>query len=214
MYPGQTRTAYTVKYEADDTSEDLEEEEIRKLLVVTAMPERKELAGKLAQAFKYIQERFTGACSDVFDCSAMYHVFRLVQVFNPQFAARHADPQWVDDLARITPLAVPPDQGGIDFAKLKLELPAYLVAAQSASFNCSDVDSFTDGVLDWWRQHGKLIPTWACAARVVFCLSPNSASCERVFALLRLMYGDAQTAALSDQLQAALMSRYNKRTIG
>ena len=47
-------------------------------------------------------------------------------------------------------------------------------------------------------------PTWAVAARMVFSMSPNSASCERVFSLLKQMFG-------VDHMQAALMLRYNKR---
>ena len=49
------------------------------------------------------------------------------------------------------------------------------------------------------------------AARIAFGISPNSASCERVFALLEEMYGGE---ILADQLRAAIMLAYNKRTLG
>ena len=49
---------------------------------------------------------------------------------------------------------------------------------------------------------------------IAFALTPNSASCERVFALLKNMYGEEQLSALADQLQAALMLAYNKRRVG
>ena len=52
------------------------------------------------------------------------------------------------------------------------------------------------------------------AARIAFALSPNSASCERVFALLKEMFGEDQLSALADQLRAALMLAYNKRRVG
>ena len=55
---------------------------------------------------------------------------------------------------------------------------------------------------------------WALAARIVFAISPNSATCERVFSLLKLMFGDQQMAALGDVIRAALMLRYNGRMIG
>ena len=42
-------------------------------------------------------------------------------------------------------------------------------------------------------------------------MSPNSASCERVFSLLKQMFGVDQKAVLADYMQAALMLRYNKR---
>ena len=61
---------------------------------------------------------------------------------------------------------------------------------------------------------GSQFPAWALAARIVFAMSPNSASCERVFALLNRMYNEEQVGTLSDALQASLMLAYNKRRIG
>ena len=55
-------------------------------------------------------------------------------------------------------------------------------------------------------------------ARIAFALSPTSASCERVFALLKSMFGEAlaedQTRCLADFVRTALMLRYNKRIVG
>jgi hypothetical protein len=81
-------------------------------------------------------------------------------------------------------------------------------------FDTSDVADFTENLLKWWRVNGASFPAWALAARVAFALSPNSASCERVFALLKTMYGDQQGRALADYLAAALMLRYNNRRVG
>ena len=52
------------------------------------------------------------------------------------------------------------------------------------------------------------------SARIAFAISPDSASCERVFALLKLMYGEQQMLTLSDALEASLMLRFNGRRIG
>ena len=52
------------------------------------------------------------------------------------------------------------------------------------------------------------------ALRVLFLPSPNSASCERVFSLLQLMFGDEQLSILADAIRAGLMLRYNDRVIG
>ena len=52
------------------------------------------------------------------------------------------------------------------------------------------------------------------AARIVFAISPNSASCERVFALLRNLFGELQMKSLADYVQAALMLNYNQRSVG
>ena len=37
---------------------------------------------------------------------------------------------------------------------------------------------------------------------------------ERVFSLLKLMFGDTQMSALADMIQAALMLKYNARKVG
>ena len=50
-------------------------------------------------------------------------------------------------------------------------------------------------------------------SRILFAISPNSASCERVFSLLKLMFGDQQISTLADAIRAALMLRYNDRTV-
>ena len=55
---------------------------------------------------------------------------------------------------------------------------------------------------------------WALAARIVFAISPNSASRERVFSVLERLFGDQQLSSLSDLLQASLMLNYNKRVVG
>ena len=95
------------------------------------------------------------------------------------------------------------------------ELPVYLSAAKNApALDKSDVAISSESLLKWWRVNGKSFPAWAKAARIAFALTPNSASCERVFALLKNMYGEEQLSALADQLQASLMLAYNKRRVG
>ena len=59
-----------------------------------------------------------------------------------------------------------------------------------------------DGVLP---NSDDQISAWSEAARIVFAMSPNSALCERVFALLKNMFGDEQMSSLADYIQAALM---------
>ena len=91
-------------------------------------------------------------------------------------------------------------------------MPAYVAAVAGVVIPSTDIADFTAQVLAWWRANASQIPTWASAARIVFALSPNSASCERVFSLLESMFGDTQMSTLSDYLQAALMLRYNGRS--
>ena len=98
---------------------------------------------------------------------------------------------------------------------LKQELPNYMVAAPgSPDFDKTDVAAYTDVVLGWWRTNGKIFPAWAQAARIVFALSPNSAACERVFSLVKRLFGEQQLASLSDYINAALKLKYNGRSVG
>ena len=90
----------------------------------------------------------------------------------------------------------------------------YLAAAVTApAFDKTDAAAYTEAVLLWWRVNGKSFPKWALAARIAFGLSPNSASCERVFSLVKLMFGEQQMSALADYIRAALMLRFNKRQV-
>ena len=63
-------------------------------------------------------------------------------------------------------------------------------------------------------MNGKSFPAWAEAAQVAFAISPNSAASERIFAMVKNMFGDEQMSSLADMIQAALMLRYNKRILG
>ena len=97
---------------------------------------------------------------------------------------------------------------------MKLELDKYATAVADVSISRADVQEFTDDVLTFWRTHKSELPMWARSARIVFAMSTNSASCERVFSLLANMFGDNQNSALGDLLQGSLMLRYNKREVG
>ena len=134
-------------------------------------------------------------------------MFKALRMFNPAYVASvqisSAD---VDTLAVVVPIA---QLCALD--ALKRELPAFVGAAAGVVIVSTDIAAFTEAVLAWWRAHAATIPTWAHAARIAFALSPNSASCERVFSLLESMFGDAQMSALSDYMQAALMLRYHGR---
>ena len=134
----------------------------------------------------------------------------MVRAFDPTFARHHVDAAFVNGMSAITPL-----HGLGLLTGLKQELPLYLAAAAGApAFNKASVDDYTHDLLEWWRSNGNLFSTWALAARIVFAFAPNSASCERVFALLKNLFGEQQMSALADYVQAALMLNYNKRIVG
>ena len=83
-----------------------------------------------------------------------------------------------------------------------------------ASTALTDVAEYTQGILTWWRVNNPMFPAWAKAARIAFAMLPSSAPSERVFSLVKLMYGEDQLSALADQIQTSVMLKYNKRTIG
>lgn len=208
LYPGQERLAYQVKYFADGKVEDLEEEELRPLINVTQLPERQQLADRLSKAFDYLESRVTGSCDPQYDASHWYRICGKIQVFNPQFAASHLNQAWVDSLAEVTPLATL-----VDLRVLKQELPVYLAAAATFHVDESDVQIFSDAVLQWWKTRANTFPEWKKAARIVFAFTPSSASVERVFAKVRNLFGDNQMQSLADVVRASTWLSYNKRVV-
>ena len=131
----------------------------------------------------------------------------IISVFDPSFAAQHLNLAWVDAFSAIPPLAE-------HIPRLKQELPAYLSKCAGTAYDHEDVNKFTKDVLLFWKNHGKGFPTWALAMQIVGSFTPNSAAAERVFSLLKLMFGDMQMSALADMIQSALMLRYNGRKVG
>eukprot|EP01048_Picozoa_sp_COSAG05_P003522 COSAG05_NODE_164_length_15364_cov_46.329731_5_plen_128_part_00 len=95
---------------------------------------------------------------------------------------------------------------------MKRDLHKYRSLAASCVIAESSINDITDKVLGWWRQHGATVgPAWCSAAKIVFALTPNSASCERVFSMLATMFPDSRTKCLADQIEASLKLRFNKR---
>jgi hypothetical protein len=211
IMPGRVVTAWTVEYIKDKTQEDLEEIELRKLLVVSNSKERKEITDCLSPGFAYLESRLLNTCTTPFHCAQELELFRLAQAFDPTFAVEHTiTTDWVRSLAVIRPLSV--DELLLDL--MCVELPTYLSEAKSTIVNRADVHDFTEAVLQFWRSRVSLLPGWARAARIVFAMSCNSASCERVFSLLDSMFSKEQRSALSDYVGGSLMLKYNKRTLG
>lgn len=213
LYPGQQRRAYAVKYDVDGTVEDLEEEEVRPLLDISTLPERKAIIEKLLPAFDYLSGRVDGTCESQFSCAHMYEVCKHARWFNPNHARTHGlDGSCVDALCTV----VAPLQEHVRPVRMKSEIPAYLsLAADFGEIPSTDPQQFTQEVLQFWRGAAKKpgVGEWCKAAQIVFAISPNSASCERVFSLLNCMFDDNQANSLADYLQAALMMRYNGRTV-
>ena len=90
----------------------------------------------------------------------------------------------------------------------------YKSLAASAVIDTSDMDVFTESLLNFWREHGHKMKVWSAAARIMFALPASSCAAERVFALYRAMFTKLQAAALSDGIQSTLRLRYNDRAVG
>ena len=209
LYPNQTRMAYTVHYVIDGTTEDLEEEEIRPLLQLD-MQTIAPFAAALAPGFTYLENRLLGNCQASYNCQHSYEVLSVIRCFDPNYAAAHVTPAHVQGLATVTPIAT-----RNLISQLVGELPTYLALAASApAFNHASIRDYTEALLLWWRRHHPTVPAWAEAARIAFALSSTSAASERVFSLVEGMFGRDQVTALADQLQGAVMLRYNKRQVG
>ena len=212
LYPGKNVPGFKVRYELDGGEEDYEDDEIRKWVMVNNDPARKAIVDDLQKGYKYLEYRLAAPplCEARYDCSHMYEMMRLVRAFDPEFATTHSiDVAWVENMAKIKPISANSLIEG-----MKSELPLFLAAARGALFDSQDIEKYSTEVLSWWQTNGKKIPTWAKAARIIFAMSPNSAACERVFSLLASMFTDEQHGSLADQMQAALMLKYNKRVVG
>ena len=222
LYPGQDRDAWLVEY-SDGHEEHFEEKELRSgkdgpvpagqvdgkpVLIVRHLQEHTDIYNAFAAGFDYLEKRITGNnCDAQYSCVDMYEICRVARAFNPNFAANHISPAFVDAMAAIKPLM---SYGLI--SGLKQELPVFLAAARSAPiFDTSDVEGFTNTILEWWRTNGNSFKTWALAAQITFGLTPNSAACERVFSLVKRLFGEQQLSALADYIRAALMLKYNGR---
>ena len=127
-----------------------------------------------------------------------------------RLAAAHLTPSFVDELCA----AIPAISGFSD--ALKTELDAYKLAASNAATldQHNSVALYTEGVLKFWRNQGTKMPAWRKVAKIVFTITPNSASSERAFSLFEAMFGKDQDLALADLIQGSLMLRYNKRSVG
>eukprot|EP00966_Prymnesium_polylepis_P311529 7198444-Prymnesium_polylepis.1 len=174
----------------DDTEEDLEEEEVRPLLDVSANPGRATIINGLQPGFQYLEDRLLSNCHANYSCEHMYKILKLVQAFDPSFAATSVTQPFVEEMAAIQPLSLGAHNLIPEMLK---ELPAYLTCAVTCTgFNKADVPEFTESVLKWWRYNNPSFPTWAKAARIVFAMLPSSAPSERVFSLVEGMFGRDQ----------------------
>jgi hypothetical protein len=177
------------------------EQEFSQWVDVRDHAEWKRLSTEAKKGFSYLTGRLDGSCNNAnFDCRAMWETLRLVRAFDPSFASSLTQ-DMVRDLKQIIPLRKMVPQ-------LLKQLPDYLSGVRGFTIDHTDVELFTNGVLEWWASNGSKSPAWAEAARIVFSFTPNSAGAERVFSLrslLKIFFGSERDTALADVILASLM---------
>ena len=203
MTNGQ-QTLYTIKY-TDGTTMDAEEHEARRWLRIHDSADWLKYCGFASGGFTYLENRVTNNCPRAYHYRDSYQMWALARMFNPSHAAQHLAPDGVDALADIKPLAYHNLIEG-----MKSEVHAYLTACVGVVVDTTSMEAFTNSILLFWRRNGHKFPTWAVAARIMFAMTPNSASAERVFSLLKAMFGDARACSLSDLIEGSLMLKFNK----
>jgi hypothetical protein len=71
------------------------------------------------------------------------------------------------------------------------------------------VGDFTKEILSWWKSHVSEVGAWSEAARIAFAMVPYSAEAERVFSLLKILFGSNQDTSLSDYIRGSIVLRYS-----
>jgi hypothetical protein len=206
IHTNQEVDAYTVKYTVDGATEDLEDEEIRPLLVLTGNALRADALDSVRPAFTYLENRITNRCQENFHYGQTHSMFGCFRCFDPG-RAYDLDIQDID-IDQLE-LEFPPIQVHGLAAGMKAMLSTYLSLGRDFETDRSSVEDFTRDVLRFWRVHGDSLGAWKQAARMAFCVSPNSATSERVFSALQDMFGSKQDRTLGDQVEAGLMLRFN-----
>ncbi len=106
---------------------------------------------------------------------------------------------YVDTIVTLSGLQLVPNIRNLLIA----ELPIYFA-------NSANIDNDVD-VIAYWYSMRNTLPNWyhyVIPEAVIF--QPTSCAAERVFAMLKWMFGDDQEAALEDYKEASLMMRYNE----
>ena len=144
---------WVIKYADGQTLDVTEEEEIRRAMDATVLPEWSSLVEQVKGAFNYLENRLTDECASPYPyhCKSKEQHRRtgLLRAFNPAFAYGKVDDLWVHQLAEIPSFHHLPSitQGLLN------ELPAYLAACRGTKIDHSEVPTFTQQVLSWWASN-------------------------------------------------------------
>ena len=190
-----------------DATETMTRNEVQALLDAYCDERRAELVNAFKPALVYLRERIEGNCIDIFSLEGTMLFCKLVRVFDPSWLATNLlcfDDEYVKNLCELAPF-------GPLYDRLRKEAAAYRAAVADCVIDSTDANTFTEGVLQWWRVNGPKIPAWAEGARICFAFRSNSAAAERIFSLLKSMFTPQQAGALMDTVEGSLMMRHNGR---
>ena len=192
----------------------MEEKELRPLMVVEKERVRKDIVKALKEVYAYIKGRFDGECAQpgTYSCKEEYALFDRLRIFSPARALE------LDIITSDGIKAMVAEMGHDDMRALEAgmirEIADYKAMAAGFTADPHKMDEFTEKVLRFWRGKREKLPNFRAAARIAFALKPNSASCERVFSLLKQFFGEQEDDSLADLIQAILMLNYNNRSPG
>ena len=91
------------------------------------------------------------------------------------------------------------------------EFPTYLVLCEQYYAIPEKVEEELRLIIKFWRLNKVRLPYLALLVRYAYCITPSSASVERVFSLLKNSFGAQQNLSLEDYIEASLMFQYNNR---
>lgn len=109
----------------------------------------------------------------------------------------------------------------IELARTYIENGATLTIDQLVAGNIAALNDAEDGIppvanlsneplISWWKGNNRRIPTWTrWILQLAVLIVPSSAGAERVFSIIRWMFGDDQDAGLEDLKEGSLLLRYN-----
>lgn len=202
----------------DGTKVDYEQQETLNAIDVRMLPGWIHAKECVHGAFEYLSKRLNDdpEVPEPYRLASVYALFQAIRVFNPGFvSAGHLAPSDIDTLPERIPW--------IDHQtarQLQDERAEYVCIAKRSplSFDTSNVDDLSANVLAFWREAASQkdckLPTWVREARRAFCVTPNSASTERVLSILQRKFDTTQMHSLSDYLEGSVMLEYNQRELG
>ena len=92
------------------------------------------------------------------------------------------------------------------------EFPLYLILCEQFTANNPEtIEEELRLIIKFWRLNKIQLPYLSLFVRYAYCITPSSASVERVFSLLKNSFGPQQNLTLEDYIKTSLMFQYNNR---